>query len=390
MRLIESFGTTPELAEFFSDNSVLGALLCFETALARAEGRLGIIPAEAAESIVKAADAERFDAAGIAADARESATIVVPFVKALSARVEEIDSRAAEFVHWGTTSQDAIDTAVVLLLRRARETLARDEARLEEMLRALSDRHAATVMPARTLLQPAPPITFGYKVAGWFGGIRRSWRRLARSFDQALVLQFGGISGTLAAFGDRGPELAEEVGRELNLKIPEAPWHTHRDRLASVVTNCGILTGSLGKIARDISLLMQSEVGEAAERGGGSSAMPNKRNPSSSVVALAAAARVPSLVAAYLAAMTQEHERAAGGWQSEWQTVAEIVQATGSALAAIADAIEGLTVNPDRMLANVKANQNALFAGERAAQPEHCLGAAETFRRALLDAAGDV
>src|SRR5215471_10176189 len=165
-------------------------------------------------------------------------------------------------------------------------------------------------MLARTLLQPAPPITFGHKAAGWYGSVHRGWRRLSQAFDDALQLQFGGATGTLAAYGDRGLELAAELGKQLGLCIPDAPWHAHRDRLAGLVVRCGVYPGSLAKIARDIVLLMQPEIGEVSERGGGSSAMPNKRNPSGSVVMLAAAARVPGLVAAFLSATPQEHERA--------------------------------------------------------------------------------
>ena len=278
----------------------------------------------------------------------------------MTARVREVDERSASFVHWGATSQDLVDTAFIRLLIRAREILWRDHKRVTDALRTLSDRHAGTVMLARTLLQPAPPITFGYKVAGWYGALQRSWRRLEESFTDAVKLQFGGAAGTLASYGARGAELAAELGRELNLPVPAAPWHAHRDRLAGVVTDCGIYSGGLGKIARDVTLLMQHEVGEVSEPGGGSSAMPHKRNPAGSVVALASAARVPGLVSTYLSLMIQEHERAAGGWQAEWQTIAEVLGATGSALAAVADVIEHLDVHPDRMRANLEAVHGAV------------------------------
>jgi 3-carboxy-cis,cis-muconate cycloisomerase len=430
-RLTDCLGTTPELAAVFCDEAMLGALLLFETALARAQARLGMIPAATAECIARVTAAD-FDAEAIACEARVSATTVIPFIKALTARVEQMGEAAAGFVHWGTTSQDVLDTALVLLLCRARQILERDEKRLETALRRLAQEHAGTMMLARTVMQPAPPITFGYKAAGWYGAVHRGWKRLARAFEEALQIQFGGAAGTLAAFGDRGPELAADAARELGLAQPDAPWQSHRDRLAALVVNCGILCASLGKVARDISLLMQQEVGEVAERGGGSSAMPNKRNPAGAVIAMAAAARMPGLVAAYLTGMQQEHERAAGGWQTEWQTVAELVQTTGSALASMADAVEGLTVKPERMRANLEATAGAVFAekatmlmapslGRTAAQrvatnalkartlreglaeqpeavrlltaeqienidrPEDYLGAAEAFRRRLLE-----
>ena len=361
-RLLGSLGATEELADLFSDRSVLAAFFQFESALARAQGRLGLIPASAAVAISQAAVADDFDVAAIARDARASATVAIPLVKAVSARLAAGDQVACRFVHWGATSQDAVDTVMSLLLRRAQAIFSRDHAHLERSLRALSDEHAGTVMLGRTVLQPAPPITFGYKAAGWYGGVRRSWRRLCASFDKAVTLQFGGATGTLAAYGQQGTALAAVLGKELNLPVANAPWHAHRDLMAALVADCGIYTAALGKIARDVSLLMQQEVGEVAEAGGGSSAMPNKRNPAGSVLALAAATRMPGLVAAFLAGMVQEHERAAGAWQAEWPVVAGAIESTGSALAAILGAIDGLTVYPERMRANLEATRGVIFA----------------------------
>ena len=415
IRLIDGFATTAALAEVFSDAEILRAMLRFEVALAAAQARLKMIPQSAAAQICKI---QSIEASSLAEDARASATLAVPFVKALAERVREIDPGAAAFVHWGATSQDLLDTALILLLRNAREILSEDHARLSRQLRELSDRHAHSLMLARTLLQPAPPTTFGYKVAGWFGAVERSWQRWSRAFDEALQLQFGGAAGTLASYAGRGPELAREISKELHLADPPAPWHAHRDRLASLVAQCGVYSGALAKMARDIALLMQHEIGELSEPGGESSAMPNKRNPSGCVVALAATAHVPAFVAAFLSAMPQEHERAAGGWQSEWPTIAGAIQATGSALAAIADTIGRLTVDPVRMLVNIEATHGAVFA-EKAAMlvgnaavkealkektlraalaplltpeqldnidhPEDYLGAAEFFRCRLLE-----
>jgi len=355
--LIDCLGTTEEFSSLFSDHSVLEAMLRFEAALARSQARLRMIPQSAADAISAVAP-DQFDAAAIAREARGSATVVIPFVRALT-------THSSDFAHWGATSQDVIDTALVLLLARAKEILRRDHHRLRTALRTLSDQHKDTVMLARTLMQPASPVTFGYKAALWYGGVARSWRSLSQSFDEALLLQFGGASGTLAAYGDRGPVLAEDLAKELHLGFAP-PWHTQRDRLAALVANLGIYTGSLGKIARDVTLLMQFEVGEVSEAGGGSSAMPHKRNPSLSAIALATTARVPGLVGAYLAAMVQEHERAAGPWQSEWQTIAEVVCATGSALDAMTRSIETLEVFPERMRANLDATGGAVLS-EKAA-----------------------
>jgi 3-carboxy-cis,cis-muconate cycloisomerase len=360
--LIGSLATTAALAEVFSDRSILQAMLDFEAALARAEASAGIIPARAADAIAAAATAEGLDAAAIAREARDSATVVIPFVKALTARVQASHGASARFVHFGATSQDVADTAMVLIVGRARAVLAADHERLVRILRELSDRHAATVMVGRTLLQPAPPITFGLKAARWAASLGRAWSRFAAACDEAAVLQCGGAAGTLAALGDRGLTVAQAMAESLALRVPDAPWHAERDRLAAVVTSAGIYAGALGKIARDVSLLMQDEVGEVSEKGGGSSTMPQKRNPSGCAVALAAAVRVPSLVAAYLAAEVQEHERAVGGWHAEWPALADALQTTGSALSAMTEAFGELTVHDDRMRANIERTNGSIFA----------------------------
>jgi len=222
------------------------------------------------------------------------------------------------------------------------------------------------VMLGRTLLQAGPPITFGLKVAGWLGALRRGRERLTCAFDEALLIQFGGAVGTLAVLGDKGSVVAQELAAELGLGCPDAPWHTHRDRLGALIAACGLLTGSLGKIARDVSLLMQNEVAEAAEPGseerGGSSTMPHKRNPIGCTVTIAAATRMPGLVASYLTAMLQEHERSDGGSQSEWPTVAAVIQTTGIAVASITEIVEGLTVDTARMRRNIDETRGSVFA----------------------------
>jgi 3-carboxy-cis,cis-muconate cycloisomerase len=370
VRLIESLATTEPLAEIFSDVSVLQAMLDVEVALARAQAQLKIIPQSAARAIARAARAESFDAAQIARDALRAGTPGIPLAKALRKRVQQEDAPAVDFVHWGATSQDVADTALILLLKRAAQILEADLSRLERAVQGLAAKHKDTVMVGRTLLQPAPPVTFGLKVAGWLGAVRRCRARLDRAFSEALVLQFGGASGTLASLGDRGIQVGESMASQLGLSYPDAPWHTHRDRLAEVVCSCGILTGSLGKLARDISLLMQGEVSEVAEPGGrgrgGSSSMPQKHNPIACAIALAAASRVPGLTAAFLSQMVQEHERAVGGWQAEWPTVTAVIQSTGVAVASMAEAAEGLTINPDRMLQNLESTKGTVFA-EKAA-----------------------
>ena len=366
VRLIDSLATTEALANVFSDQQVLHAMLDFEAALARAEARQNVIPQAAAEAIGKAAVAEGFDAAVLSQEALRAGTPAIPVVKALTERVRADDPHAARFVHWGATSQDVTDTALILLLRRARAILASDHARLIGALSKLAAEHVDTVMLGRTLLQPAPPVTFGLKAAGWLASIRRGWARIDTRFAEAEVLQFGGASGTLAALGDRGDAVGRVLAAELGLKYPDAPWHTHRDCLAALLAACAVECGSLGKMARDIALLMQGEVAEAAEPGGdgrgGSSTMPHKHNPVASSLALASAHRVPGLLASFLSAMVQEHERGVGGWQAEWPIVTSIIQALGVAVASMAEAAEGLTVDASRMRANLEATRGSVFA----------------------------
>jgi 3-carboxy-cis,cis-muconate cycloisomerase len=420
-RMIESLSATETLSQVFSDGPVLEAMLDFEAALARAEARVGLIPADAAAAITDAAVAEGFDTAQLVRQSWRAGTPAIPLVRMLTERVGARNAAAAGFVHWGATSQDVTDTAMVLLLGQCRRVLEADHERVSRGLKKISGVHAHTVMLGRTLLQPAPPITFGLKAAGWLGAVRRGWSRVASRFDEAAYLQFGGASGTLAALGDGGLAVSEALAGELHLKCPDAPWHGHRDRLAALMAALGIYTASLGKMALDIALLMQYEVGEAAEPGGdgrgGSSSMPHKRNPTACMLTIAASKRTPGLVADFLAGMVQEHERAVGGWQAEWATVQAIVQSAGVALESMAEVAEGLTVDAGRMRRNIEATQGAVFGekammllaremGREAAQravlesirqtgsppalpglldPEDYLGSAEAFRLRLLD-----
>jgi 3-carboxy-cis,cis-muconate cycloisomerase len=370
MRLIESLATTPILAELFSDESVLRAMLDFEGALARAEAHVGIIPKNVADTITALAKPDSFDVPALAVAAFRAGTPAIPLVKALTDQVRKSNAEAARFVHWGATSQDVMDSAMSLLLKRAEPILIGDLLRLEKALQALSQRHKDSVIVGRTLLQAAPPLTFGLKAAGWLASVRRGRHRLQNGLDDAAVLQFGGASGTLASLGDQGTAVIEGLSVELGLRAPSAgPWHTQRDQLASMICACGVLTGSLGKMARDIALLMQNEVGEASEPGsegrGGSSTMPNKRNPTACSLALAAAYRVPGLVASFLSTMAQEHERGVGGLQAEWPVVAAVVQLTGVAVASMAEVAEGLSVDTEKMRVNIEETHGLIFA-ERA------------------------
>ena len=368
-RLVESLAATEAISKVFSDASVLQAMLDFEAALARAEARCGVIPASAVTAIAAAAMAEGFDLSELTRLSLRAGTPAIPLVKMLTARVRAIDPEAAGFVHWGATSQDVADTSLVLLLRQAVPILQADHERTMAALHRLSERYAGAVMLGRTLLQPASPVTFGLKAAGWYAALRRGWDRVSSRFDEALCLQFGGASGTLASLDDRGMSVGEALASELALREPDAPWHGYRDRLAALMAALTIYTATLGKIALDVALLMQFEVGEAFEPGGdgrgGSSSMPHKRNPTACMLTLAAAKRVPGLLADFVAGMVVEHERALGGWQAEWPLVYGIVQSAAIALESMAEVCDGLTVDVAKMRANVESTQGAIFA-ERA------------------------
>lgn len=368
-RLTESLAATESLSRVFSDAVVLQAMLDFEGALARAEASLGLIPRDAAKAISRAAVADGFDIDELTRQALRAGTPAIPVVKMLTARVREKNAAAAGFVHWGATSQDVTDTALILLLKQCRTLLEADHQRLLASLHRLSDKYAGAVMLSRTLLQPAPPTTFGLKAAAWLAALRRGWARVASRFDETMYLQFGGASGTLASLGDRGLEVSQALALELQLKCPDAPWHAYRDRLAALLAALSIYTATLAKMALDIALLMQHEVAEASEPvppgRGGSSTMPHKQNPTACMLAIAAAKRTPGLLANFLSAMLQEHERACGGWQSEWPAVEGIVKAAGLALESMSEVAHGLTIDPARMRLNIESTGGAVFA-ERA------------------------
>jgi 3-carboxy-cis,cis-muconate cycloisomerase len=361
-RLIGSLATTDALAAAFSDTAFLQAMLDFETALSRAEASAGVIPQAAADAIARAAVASELDIDTIVRHARANATPVIALVQMLEARVEAIDTKAARWVHFGATSQDVVDTALILCVRTAWTAIERDHRRLVAGLDRLAREHSGTIMLGRTLLQPAVPTTFGLKAAGWRGGLSRSWEGCATAYAQAMVLQFGGAAGTLAALGDRGVAVESALAHELGLEASDAPWHAHRDRPAALVASCGIYTGAIGKMARDIALLMQHEVGEVFERGGGSSTLPHKRNPSGCAIAAAAATRLPGLVASMLMSMSHEHERAVGGWHAEGPVIADALQTTGAAMSAMADVVEGLTIDAARMRRNLDDTRGVIFA----------------------------
>lgn len=379
----------PEVAACFDDRARLQAMLDVEAALARAEAAVGLVSPAAAEAIARACRAERFDLAALGREGARAGNPLIPMVARLTSLVAEADAEAARVVHLGATSQDVMDTGLVLQCRAGLAAMAPDLDRLDAALGRLAETYAATPMVGRTWLVQAAPVTFGLKAAVWLAALRRDRARLEAAARSACVLQLGGAVGTLAALGPRGLDVAARLAAALELDLPEAPWHASRDRLAALAAALGILVGGLGKLARDLALLAQTEVGEVALSGGGgrggSSTMPHKRNPVACAVALAASTRVPGLVATVLAAMPQEHERALGGWHAEWETLPEIVRLASGALRAMAEAVDGLSVDAARMRANLEATRGLVMAEAVATALTPAVGRAEAHR--LLEGA---
>src|SRR3954464_13304860 len=348
------------------DRSTLQNMLDFEAALARAEAATGVIPATAVGPIEAACKADTFDMAALAEAATRSGNLAIPLVKTLTANVGKADAEAARYVHWGATSQDVIDTATMLTLRAGIDALDADLSRAIKGFAALARTHRNTAMVARTWLQHALPMPFGLKAAEYASSLARSRCRLRRLSREGLALQFGGAAGTLAALGDKGLVVSERLAQELNLPLPDAPWHTHRDRIAEAASVFAIVAGTCGKIARDIQLRMQTDVAEAFEPSGegrgGSSTMPHKRNPVAAATALAAATMAPNLAATIFAAQVGDHERSAGPWPAEWPPLPMLQLGTSGALAAIGDIAEGLEVDAGRMHRNLDSTGGLVMA----------------------------
>ncbi|WP_042260189.1 3-carboxy-cis,cis-muconate cycloisomerase [Paraburkholderia heleia] len=359
-------GTEPMNA-VWSPDATLQRMLDVEAALARACAAHGVIPQSAVAAIVEACAADQLDAPALARDAALGGNLAIPLVKQLTARVKAADPEAAKYVHWGATSQDIIDTATVLQLRDALALIERGIDALCATLADLARTHRATPAIGRTWLQQALPITLGLKFAQWLDAMLRHRERLVVLRERSLVLQFGGAAGTLASLRDAAPAVSAVLAQELGLVLPALPWHTQRDRIAEAAAFFGMLIGTLGKIARDISLQMQTEIGElgepAAAGKGGSSTMPHKRNPVGCAAVLTAATRAPGLVATVFAGMVQEHERALGGWQAEWDALPDLARLAGGALAQTQQITAGLEVRPERLAANLDIT-HGLILGE--------------------------
>jgi 3-carboxy-cis,cis-muconate cycloisomerase len=359
-------GTQP-MNDVWSPRATLQRMLDVEAALARASAAHGVIPVTAVPAIEAACHAGQLDAQGLVRDAALGGNLAIPLVKQLTARVKDIDAQASKYVHWGATSQDVIDTATVLQLRDTFDLLDTGLRSACDALAVLALQHRATPMIGRTWLQQALPITLGLKFAQWLDALQRHRERIGALRSRVLVLQFGGAAGTLASLRDAAPAVAESLAKELDLVLPALPWHTQRDRIAETASLFGMLIGTLGKIARDISLQMQTEIGELAEPAaagkGGSSTMPHKRNPVGCAAVLTAATRAPGLVATVLSGMVQEHERALGGWQAEWDALPDLARLAGGALAQIQQIVAGLDVDIERLAENLGVT-HGLMLGE--------------------------
>lgn len=363
--LLDPLFTSEAAAGAFSPTARLQAMLEFESALARAEAAAGVIPSHAVPAIEAACKADLYDLDLLGAEAALAGNTAIPMVKHLTRVVKAADEESSRYVHWGATSQDAMDSGLMLQLRRFLDGLDADLAALADGLADLADRHRATPMVARTWLQHALPTTFGLKAAGWLDALGRDRQRIAAA-SKRLALQFGGAAGTLAALGDAGPAVAEALAKELDLPLPALPWHASRDRITELASTLGILAGTLGTLGRDISLMMQMEVGEAFEPSapgrGGSSTMPHKRNPVSCAVLLSTAIRAPALVGGLLAAQVQEHERGLGGWHAEWQALPDLCRLVAGAARHARETAAGLTVDAGRMRANLDLTRGLILA----------------------------
>ncbi len=346
----------------FDERAWFQRMLDVEAALARVQSRLGVIPAEAGAAITAAARIENLDMAELAASVRNVGYPVVGVVKGLSRAA----GGAAGWTHWGATTQDIMDSATALQLREALALVRADLLRLMAALAGQAERHRGTVMAGRTHLQHALPVTFGLKCAAWLQPFPAHVARLDQLRPRVELAQFGGAAGTLASLGARGIEVMEGLAGELGLGSPPAPWHVARDGFAEAVGFMGLLCGSLAKIATDVILLAQTEVGEVSEPyvagRGGSSTMPQKRNPIASEYVLASARMVQALVPVMQGAMAQDHERATGPWQAELLALPQAFVLAHGALRRTVEIAEGMVVDAARMRRNLDATGGLIVA----------------------------
>ena len=361
--LIDPIFVSQEMSDLFSDTSLLQAMLDVEAALAQAEAKHDIIPYEHANLISKACDARLYDIDKIGHHAALAGNPVIPLVKALTAQCGNDTGR---YVHWGATSQDVLDTG---MMRLADAGLKQIACELSDAIAAsivLVEAHGESLMAGRTLMQQALPIRFGAKGAVWLSGLTAARQTVRRLVKNDLAVQLAGAAGTLAAFGGKGEELRATLAQELKLSDPGGPWHVERTRIADIACGLGLVSGALSKIATDIMLLMQTEVGEAMEPAapgrGGSSTMPHKRNPAATAAVRANHRRIVGLVSTMLMAMESEHERGAGGWAAEWETFRDLFRLSGGSAAIMSQVLAGLEVDRAAMAANLRRTRGLVMA----------------------------
>jgi 3-carboxy-cis,cis-muconate cycloisomerase len=398
--IFERFLSTPEAIECFGERSFVQAMLDFEAALAHASASVGLIPADAAPAIAGVCKAELLDIDAIISESGAAGSLAIPLVKKLTETVALFNKDAARYVHWGATSQDVIDTAMALITKRVLAMIDGELGRICFSLAAIARAHRETPVLARTLMQAAQVTSFGLKAANWLAPIARSRRALRELAPHSLCLQLGGAVGTRSTLGLQADDVAQKMATRLNLTLTKTAWHTQRDRWLRLGSEIGILCGSLGKVARDISLMSQSEISEVAEATvagrGGSSAMPHKKNPVGAMVALAAAQRAPQRVASMLAGMTQEHERGLGSWQAELAEWAGLFVSAQGAASAMANVCDGLKIDADRMLENISSQRGLVFAEAASNLIAELIGKAaahqllETAARRVVDGESDL
>jgi len=357
-----------DVTDIFSDSSLIAYMIQVEVALAQAQAQVGVIPQNAANTIAQVAEhaLDKFDFSALAVATGLAGNIAIPFVKQLTAIVKDIDEDASRYVHWGATSQDILDTACIL---QCRDALNMVEGQLQQcyataLQQAKQYRHQ--VMIGRTWLQQALPITLGHKLARWASAFKRDLDRIQAMKSRVLTAQLGGAVGSLASLQDQGSLVVSAFAKQLNLTVPTSTWHGERDRIVEIASVLGMIVGNTGKMARDWSLMMQTEIAEVFEPSGagrgGSSTMPHKRNPVAAASILAAANRVPALMSSIYQSMVQEHERSLGAWHAEWLALPEIFQLCAGSLQRAIEVFEGLEVQTDNMCRNLECTQGLIMA----------------------------
>lgn len=367
-QLYASLFYQPDVTAIFSDHALLGYMVQAEVALAKAQAQVNVIPASAAMIIEQVGQnaVAQIDMDALATATGLAGNIAIPFVKQLTALVKQQDEDASRYVHWGATSQDIIDTATILQCRDALALIEQQVQQAYQVSLKQAQQYRDQVMIGRTWLQQALPITLGHKFARWAGAFKRDLDRLHAMKERVLTAQLGGAAGSLASLQDQGSAVVQAFAAQLNLTVPACTWHGERDRMVEIASTLALIVGNVGKMAKDWSLLMQTEIAEvfepAAKGRGGSSTMPHKRNPVAAASILAAANRVPALMASVYQSMVQEHERALGAWHAEWLAIPEIFQLCAGALERSSEVLEHMQVNADAMQRNLECTNGLIMA----------------------------